>query len=204
PLQEVGQLLAVPQLHVGLLPVRAPAYELALTLHLAVRERGANALPFGTEQRFGCALDVDLVGVHRHLEDQRLAVLADDRGLLGEERAPDDVSQFHQPNASCSFSNAALVSTTRRVSITSRALTRLLASIRTPSILRTESAMRSSGFTSTSSALPSMPSRLSISAAALVLISATLNASTTITAPSRRFCASAARSAPFSTFFGSW
>src|SRR6185503_8007935 len=231
PLQEFGQLLAVPQLHVGLLPVRAAAHVLALPLHFAVRERRANALHLGTEQRLDSALDVDLVGIHRHLEHQRLAVFADDRGLLGDERAPDNVCQFHnvsrviqnskcrmqtlwfcilpfascitQPRASCSFSNAALVSTTRRVSITSRALTRLLASIRTPSILRTESTMRSSGLTSTSSALPSMPRRLSISAAALVLISATLNASTTITAPSRSFCVSAARSAPFSTFFGS-
>src|SRR5688572_20528028 len=204
PLQELGQLLAIPQLHVRLLPVRAPPHVLALALHLAVRERRAHALHLGAEQRLDRAFDVDLVGVHRHLEHQRLAVFTDDGGLLGDERALDDVSEFHQPNASWSFSSAALVSTTRRVSMTSRALTRLLASIRTPSMFRTDSAMRSSGFTSTKSALPSMPSRFSISAAAFVLISPTLNASTTITAPSRSFCVSAARSAPFSTFFGSW
>ena len=78
------------------------------------------------------------------------------------------------PSASCSFSSAARVSTTRRVFITSRALMRLLGSSRTPSMLRTDSASLSSGFTSTQQrSLPSTPSRRSISAAAFVLISPT-------------------------------
>src|SRR5688572_1597956 len=63
-LQEFGQLLAIPQPHVRLLPVRAPPHVLALALHLAVRERRAHALHFRAEQRLDGALDVDLVGVH--------------------------------------------------------------------------------------------------------------------------------------------
>src|SRR6185503_8573790 len=209
-LQEVGQLLAVPQPHVRLFPVRAAADVLALALELAVRQRRADALHLRAEQRLDGLLDVDLVGVHRHLEHQRAAVLADDRGLLGDQWPTENVGQFPDyPSASCRFSIAARVSPCRRELTTSRALTRLLARTRTPSMLRTDSDSLSSGFTSTSNTLlarlaPSTPSRLSISAAAFVLISATLSASTTVTSPSRSFCVSAARSAPFSTFFGSW
>src|SRR5688572_24659802 len=202
-LQEFGQLLAFPQSHVRLLPVGAAADETPLALHLAVRQRRAHALDLRAEQLLDRPPDVDLVRVHRHLEHQRAAVFTGHRGLLGDERAPDYVGEFHQPNASCSFSSAARVSTTRRVSTTSRALMRLLGSRRTPSMLRTDSASLSSGLTSTSSVLPSTPSRRSISAAALVLISPTLSASTTVTAPSRSFCVRAARSAPFSTLRGS-
>src|SRR5262245_49623572 len=202
-LQELRELFALPQLHVRLLPVRTPAHVLALALHLAVGKGGADALHPGSEQLLDRPLDVDLVGVLRHLEDQRPAILADDGRLLGDDRAPDDVGDFQaHPRASCSFSSAACVSTTRRVFITSRALTRLLGSTRTPSMFRTDNASLSSGLTSTSSALPSMPSRRSISAAAFVLISATLSALTTTTWPSCSFCASAARNAPFSTFLG--
>ena len=56
---------------------------------------------------------------------------------------------------------------------------------------------------SMSTALPSTPRRLSISAAAFVFTSPAVNASTTTSAPSFIFCARAARSAPRSTFFGS-
>src|SRR5258705_10178881 len=94
-LQEVRKLLAVPQLHVRLFPVRAAADVLALALELAVRQRRADALHLRAEQRLDGFLDVDFVGVHRHLEYQRLAVLAEDRGLLGNERAPQHACQFH-------------------------------------------------------------------------------------------------------------
>src|SRR6266576_1228388 len=100
-LQEVRKLLAVPQLHVRLFPVRATADVLALALELAVRQRRADALHLRAEQRLDGSLDVDLVGVHRHLEFLRLAVLAEDRGLLGNEGAQQHACQFHnsQPAA---------------------------------------------------------------------------------------------------------
>src|SRR3954466_9544656 len=190
PLQELGQLLAFPERHVRLLRVRAAADELALPLELAMRQRRAHGGDLRPEQRLDGALDVDLVRVPRHLEHQRVPLLAEDRGLLGDQWTPDDVSQFHDgyPSTSWSFSSAARVRITRRVFMTSRALMRLLGRIFTPSRLRTESDSLSSGFTSTSSALPSTPSVRSIAAAALVLISPTLSASTTITAPSFSFC----------------
>src|SRR5688572_6160896 len=204
-LQELGQLLAFPERHVGLFRVRAAADELALPLELAVRQRRADGGDLRPEQRLDGALDIDLVSVPRDLEHQRATVLAEGRGLLSDQRSPNDVSQFHDgyPSASWSFSSAARVTITRRVFITSRALIRLLGRIRTPSRLRTDSDSLSSGLTSTSSAFPSTPSVRSISAAALVLISPTLSASTTVTAPSFSFCEMAARSAPFSTLIGS-
>src|SRR5438046_2930367 len=141
PLQEFGQLLAFPERHVRLLRVRAAADELALALELAMRQRRAHGGDLRPEQRFHGALDVDLVGVLRHLEHQRVPVLAEGGGLLGDQRTPDDVSQFHDgyPSTSWSFSRAARVRITRRVFITSRALMRLLGRILTPSRLRTDS-----------------------------------------------------------------
>ena len=63
PLQELGHLLALAQLDVGLLPVRALADEPALALELAVRDRGAHRCDLRAEQLLDRALDVDLVGV---------------------------------------------------------------------------------------------------------------------------------------------
>src|SRR5690349_12417885 len=52
PLQEIRELLAFPQRHVRLLPVRAAAGKPALALHLAVRERGPHVRHLRAEQRF--------------------------------------------------------------------------------------------------------------------------------------------------------
>ena len=161
------------------------------------------------EQRLDGALDVDLVGVHRHLEHQRPAVLAEDRGLLGDERAPDDVCQFHgwPLNPAPPAASRAPPASARRgaCSITSRALTRLLA--QHPHALDVAHRQRQLVFrlhVDEQRLARRRRARRSISTAAFVLISPTLSASTTVTAPSRSFCVSAARSAPFSTFFGSW
>src|SRR5688500_19858284 len=52
-------------------------------------------------------------------------VLPEDRGFLSDDRTADHVGDLHgYPSASCSFSSAACVTTTRRVLITSRALDR--------------------------------------------------------------------------------
>ena len=78
--------------------------------------------------------------------------------------------QLH-PSSSCSFSIAARVAITRVVSITSRAVKRLLATRRTPVRLRAARAKPSSGATSMTSVLPLAPSRRSSSAAAFVFAS---------------------------------
>ena len=106
------------------------------------------------------------------------------------------------PSAACSFSTAVRVSTTLVVSMTSRAVMRELGRKATPGRLRTDSASFSSGWTSTSSALPSTPSADSIAAAARVLTSPSDSASTMTSAPSWAFWASAAPRPASSTFFG--
>ena len=60
----------------------------------------------------------------------------------------------------------------------------------------------SSGCTPTTSVLPETPSRWNMAAVLFVLPSPASSLSTTVTTPSRSFCASAARSAPIRTFFG--
>src|SRR5215510_984558 len=55
-LQELGQLLAFPQLHVRFLPIRTPADRAALALHLAVRERRAHARDLRAEELLDRAL----------------------------------------------------------------------------------------------------------------------------------------------------
>src|SRR5262245_20732002 len=68
PLQELGQLLAFPQRDVGLLPVGPASEEPPLSLHLAVRQRGAHVLDLRSEQLLDRAPDIDLVRVPRHFE----------------------------------------------------------------------------------------------------------------------------------------
>ena len=101
PSRNSGIFCAFAQLHVGLLPVRAPAGEAALPLDLAVRDAGADALDLGAEQLLDRALDLDLVGAGRHLEHDRPAVFAQERRLLGDERPADDVCQFHDVFTLC-------------------------------------------------------------------------------------------------------
>src|SRR5215212_5601205 len=109
--QEFRHLRAFAELHVGLLPVRAAAGEAPLPLDFAVRDAGADAVDLGAEQLLDRPLDLDLVGVARHLEHDRAAVLAHERSLLGDQRPADDVGELHA-SASCSFSSAPRVATT--------------------------------------------------------------------------------------------
>src|SRR4029079_5367092 len=119
------------------------------------------------EQLLDRALDVDLRRADRHLEHDRPRILAQQRRLLGDQRTPDDVCQFHvrslpascfllpavlralagqrdagsgkrasYPRLSCSFSIASRVAMTCAVSYTSRAVTRELATRRTPARFR--------------------------------------------------------------------
>src|SRR6266542_6984288 len=107
PFQELGDFLARAELHVGLLPVGALTDEAPLALHLAVRDRGPDALDFRAEQLLDGALDVDLRRARRDLEHERAAVFTQQRRLLGDERAADNVCLFHVssqlPVTSCQF-----------------------------------------------------------------------------------------------------
>src|SRR5262245_60234117 len=212
--EELWHLRAFAQLHVGLLPVRPAAGESSLALDLPVRDARPNALDLRAEELLHGTFDLHLVGVARHLEHDRPTVFAQDRRLLGDERASNHISQSHRTlgcsvliaiyaSASCNFSIDPCYVTTRLASTTWRAVSRELGTNDTPGIFRTDSVSFSSGVTSTSTALPSQPRRFRSSAAALVLTSLAANASTTTRAPSFTFVASAARSAPRSTFLES-
>src|SRR5207302_4377058 len=146
--------------------------------------------------------DLHLVRVLRHLKDNRPAILALDGRLLGDERLANDVGEFDHASASCNFSSAALVATTRSASATWRADNRALDTNSIRARLRTDRDSFSSTATSTSTALPVTPSRARSSAAAFVLISVAASSSTTISVPAWSFCASAAFNPPRSTFFG--
>src|SRR6185436_19193163 len=201
-LQEFRHLLAFAQPDVGFLPVRPVAGVAALPLFLAVRDAGADRLDLAAEQLLDRVLDLRLVRVHVHLEHERAAVFTQNRRLLGDERAADHVGEFHA-STSCSFSSALRVAMTLPAFMTLRAFTRPLATNSTPAMLRTDFASFSSSATSIRTALPSTPSRFSISEAAFVFTSPADSDSTTTSAPSFIFWASAARRAPRSTFFGS-
>src|SRR5688500_18159892 len=118
PLEELGDLLPLAQLHVGLLPIGTLAHEPPLAFHLAVRDGGPYPLDLRTEQLLDGALDVDLRRTGRHLEHDRPRVLAQQRRLFGHQRPSDYVCQFDgfsalsYPKVSCSFSSASRVAIT--------------------------------------------------------------------------------------------
>src|SRR5205823_745142 len=77
------------------LPVRPSTGEPALPLDLAVRDGRTDALHLRAKELLDRALDLDLVGACRHLENDGPAVLAQDRRLLRNERASNHVGEFH-------------------------------------------------------------------------------------------------------------
>src|SRR4051812_9674903 len=151
PLEEFRELFSLAQPHVRLLPVGALAGKAALTLHLAVRDRRPDMLHFGAEQRFHRAFDFGLIRIERDVEDDGASVpLAQDGGLLRDQRPANDICKFHNSALLLalrsllykiyklwSFSTAALVAMTRVAFIRSRAPTRELARNCTPERLRT-------------------------------------------------------------------
>src|SRR5215471_7210399 len=110
-LQELGDFFALFELHVGLLPVGPLADEAPLALHLAVRDRGPDALDLRSEQLLDRPPNVDLRRLRRDLEHQRPPVFAQKRRLFGDERATDNVCLLHA-RFSCSFSRASRVAIT--------------------------------------------------------------------------------------------
>src|SRR5580700_3627491 len=93
--QELRNLFAGAQLDERLLPVGPPSREAALALDLAVRDARPDARDLGAEEQFHGMLDLELVGVRRHMKNDRPSVFTQDRRLLGHERASDDIGQFH-------------------------------------------------------------------------------------------------------------
>src|SRR4029450_12212377 len=94
-LQEFRHLLALAQLHVGLLPVRPAAGVAPLPLDLAVRDAGPDALDFRSEQLLDGALDLGLVRAGRDVKHDGAAVLALDRRLLGDQRPAGGIFGLH-------------------------------------------------------------------------------------------------------------
>src|SRR5690606_35265360 len=164
---ELRHLLAVAQPDVRLLPVRPASRKAPLPLDLSAHRRGADVGDLRAEQLLDRATDVDLRRIHRDLQHQRAAVLAEDGRLLRDERAADDLRQPHD-STSCSRSMAARVATIRFVSITSRAVSRLLGTSRTPGRFRAASANVSSSLTSMASVRSVAPSALNSAAASRV------------------------------------
>src|SRR5438477_114516 len=103
-LKELRNLFALAELDVRLLPIGPLSDETTLALHLAVRNRRAHRFDLGSQQLLDGALDVDLRRVRRDFEHQRPPVLAQERGLLGDQGAPNNVCLFHNTspvNAEC-------------------------------------------------------------------------------------------------------
>ena len=109
----------------------------------------------------------------RHLEHDRPAVLAQNRRLLGDERAADHVGELHAREHLLQLLERACASRRRgRRSTTSRRVTRAARPTNsTPACCAPTARASRRAAMSISTALPSTPSRFSISAAALVLIS---------------------------------
>src|SRR6266540_5718887 len=107
--KELRNLLALAKLDVGLLPVGALADEPPLALHLPVRHCGPHRFDLRPEQLLDRALDVHFRGVGRDLEHERPAGLAQQRRLLGDQRAANDICLFHnlsRINVECRMPNA--------------------------------------------------------------------------------------------------
>src|SRR5271157_5375085 len=111
-LREIGRLLALLQLHVGLLPRRAVAREPSPATQLPVERGRPHFRDLHFEQLLDGGLDLRLVGIQRHFEAQRALVIFPLHALLGHQRAADHVVEFHFASASEIFRAAASDSST--------------------------------------------------------------------------------------------
>src|SRR6185436_3651631 len=128
-LEELDRLLALLQDDEGLLPVRPPARVAALALHLAVHARDPDVGHLALEQRLDRLLDLRLGRVAVHLEHERLLALLEQRGLLGQERATDDLVDVLHRAAPWPAPRSCGVSRSSSLSIASWLTTRCLQSI---------------------------------------------------------------------------
>src|SRR5262245_51434844 len=93
-LLEQLDLLIGQERHDGLLPVAAPSGVAALALELAAHLHGAHVADLDREDGLDRVLDLDAVGVARHLEGVLVLALAHHRTLLRDERPPHDRPGF--------------------------------------------------------------------------------------------------------------
>src|SRR6185369_550803 len=187
--------LPVRQRHVGFLPGRPRAEDLAGALLLAEQVRGAHGRNLDGKQRFDGTADLVLRRAARNAEDH-LVVLGDERSLFGDQRRLQDLQRIcHQPSLS-SISASASCATTRflcrRMSYTLRPST---GSTSTRGRLRPASSMLRSRMPITTSVLSATASPASSASNSLVFGCASSILSTTFISPSRAFCASALASA---------
>src|SRR5215470_1098117 len=91
------ELLARGQAHVRLLPVLALSEEPAHALPLPLAVGDADVGDLHPEELFDGPPDLDLVGPAIHLEADRVGRFLQFRGLLGEQRAADELQRFHVP-----------------------------------------------------------------------------------------------------------
>src|SRR5262245_27818687 len=102
------------QRHDGLLPGRPPSDVPAHALLLAEDDLGPDAGHLDLEDRLHRVADLDLVGVGGDLEADLVVLVLERRGLLGHQRAQDDLSGVsHDCSHSCTRSSAWRSNTTR-------------------------------------------------------------------------------------------
>src|SRR6266508_3632851 len=95
PLEELDGLLAGGQPHVSLLPGLTLADELPHSLPLPLTVGQAHLRHLDAEELLDGPLDFDLVGAAVHFEADRIGGLLQSRGLLGDQRAADQLQRFH-------------------------------------------------------------------------------------------------------------
>src|SRR5688572_30326111 len=107
-LRLLEELDALPlgQRDVGLLPCRTPADVPSHAAALAEEARRAHPLDLDAEELLHRLADLDLVRLGLHAQHDLVAGLGNERALLGDDRAADDVGRLHAPApmrpASCS------------------------------------------------------------------------------------------------------
>src|SRR5262245_52982363 len=183
-LLEQLDLLIGLQRHDGLLPVAAPSGEAPLALHLAANLEGLYRLHLDVEDRFHGALDLDLVGVPRDLEEVLVAELSQHRPLLGDERPLHDRTDvLHRTKVSFMRSRPVWVTSTASECSRSYAFTWCARVVRRLRRLRQDFTTASSARSSTSNVrLSARPSFASSSATSRVFGSDIWSASITATA----------------------
>src|SRR5262249_37321023 len=112
-LEELDLLIRLES-HVRLLPVLTASDKTTHPLPLPLAVGDAHVRDLDAEEKGDGSSDLDLVGVARDLEADRVRGFLQPSGLLGDERAADELLRFHHfpPSASTTRDKASLESTT--------------------------------------------------------------------------------------------